>query len=55
MFLSAGFSDLPAINATVFSGCFPKFANMLHSMQRQDLNKKSEIREIIFNFKNIIL
>ena len=30
---------------------FPKFANMLHSMLRQDLiivNKKSEIREIIF-------
>ena len=32
-------------------GWFPKFANMLHSMLRQDLNivnKKSEIREIIF-------
>ena len=30
---------------------FPKFENMLHSMLRQDLNivnKKSEIREIIF-------
>ena len=28
-----------------------KFANMLHSMLREDLNKKSEIREITF-FKN---
>ena len=37
-------------------GWFPKFANMLHSMLRQDLNKKSKIREIVFkNFENIIL
>jgi hypothetical protein len=31
-----------------YRGCFPKFAKMLHSMLREDLNKKSEIRQTKF-------
>ena len=34
-------------------GCFPKFANMLHRILWEDLNKKSEKPEIMDGINNM--